>query len=336
MHRLPITPRIVLVTPALASAHNGNGQTARRWARLLAPAYRVTLTLHATAAQIADADAMLALHARRSAASIQAWRAARPAGPLAVVLTGTDLYQDLAVDADAQRSLALADRLVVLNAHGVRALPARWRAKARVVLQSCTARQALPKPASHLRVLMVGHLRDVKDPQTYWRAAQRLAHRADLRFDHIGGVLEPALGAEAGRLAATHPRLRWLGPLDPRRTRGHIQRAHLLVHPSRLEGGAHVVIEALRSGTPVLASAIDGNTGLLGDDHPGLFPPGDDAALAALIARCRDDASMLPALRAAGDRRAGLFAPEAEAAALRALLGELLPPQAAPFSGDPR
>jgi glycosyltransferase involved in cell wall biosynthesis len=97
------------------------------------------------------------------------------------------------------------------------------------------------------------------------------------------------------------------------------------VHPSRLEGGAHVVIEALRSGTAVLASAIDGNTGILGDDHPGLFVPGDDAALAALLERCRDDPSMLPALRAAGDRCAPLFAPQAEAAALQALLAELLP-----------
>ena len=55
MHR----PNIVLVTPALASANNGNWQTARRWARLLVPAYRVTLTERATPAQMAAADAML-------------------------------------------------------------------------------------------------------------------------------------------------------------------------------------------------------------------------------------------------------------------------------------
>ncbi len=323
------------MTPALAAANNGNWQTARRWARLLAPAYRVTLTDRATPALIATADAMLALHARRSAVAIQAWRAAHAERPLVVVLTGTDLYHDIAGDTDAQRSLALADRLVVLNTHGARALPPEWRHKTRVVLQSCSARRPLPKPPSHLRTLMVGHLRDVKDPQTYWRAALRLAHRADLRFDHIGGALDPALGAEAERLATTHRRFRWLGALDHARARERIQRAHVLVHASRLEGGAHVVIEALRSGTAVLASAIDGNTGLLGDDHPGLFPPGDDAALAALIERCRDDASMLPALQAAGARRAGLFAPEAETAALQALLGELLPRHTASLPGDP-
>ncbi|KPF53632.1 glycosyl transferase family 1 [beta proteobacterium AAP51] len=323
-----MVPHLVLVTPALASANNGNWQTARRWARLLAPAYRVTLTDHATPAQIEAADAMLALHARRSAASIQAWREVHVTRPLVVVLTGTDLYRDIASDADAQRSLVLADRLVVLNGHGARSLPASLRGKARVVLQSCAARQALTKPLRHLRVLMVGHLRDEKDPQTVWRAIARLRHRADLRFDHVGGPLDPVLGAEARALAAANARFRWLGALPHAATRARIQRAHLLVHASRMEGGAHVVIEALRSGTAVLASAIDGNTGLLGDDHPGLFTPGDDAALATLLERCRDEPAILPALSAAGDRRAPLFKPEAEAAALKALLAELLPPGA--------
>jgi putative glycosyltransferase (TIGR04348 family) len=338
MHRPPVPPRIVLVTPALATANNGNWQTARRWARLLAPAYRVMLTDRATPAQIADADALLALHARRSAPSIQAWRATHAKRPLVVVLTGTDLYRDIAGDADAQRSLALADRLVVLNAHGARALPAALRPKARVVLQSCPARRPLAKPQRHLRVLMVGHLRDEKDPQTYWRAIARLHARADLRFDHIGGPLDPTLGDEARARAAADERLRWLGALPHATTRARIQRAHVLVHASRMEGGAHAVIEALRSGTAVLASAIDGNTGLLGDDYPGLFAPGDDAALAALIERCRDEPSMLPTLRAAGDRRAPLFTPQAESAALHALLRELLDParaqQARPASGD--
>ncbi len=308
----------------MAAANNGNWQTARRWARLLAPAYRVTVTDRATPAQMAEADAMLALHARRSAASIQAWRGAHAARPLVVVLTGTDLYRDIARDTDAQHSLALADRLVVLNGHGARALPATLRPKARVVLQSCAERQPLAKPQRHLRVLMVGHLRDEKDPRTFWRAIGRLQHRSDLRFDHIGGPLDPALGGEARALAAADARVRWLGALPHAVTRAHIQRAHVLVHASRMEGGAHAVIEALRSGTAVLASAIDGNTGILGDDHPGLFAPGDDAALAALIARCRDEATMLPTLRAAGDRRAPLFTPRAESAALHTLLGELL------------
>ena len=92
-------------------ADSGNGLTARRWARLLAPEYRVRLS---AAWQAGDETLMIALHARRSAASVATWKAVHPERPLLLVLTGTDLYRDIDEDASAQRSLALADRLVVL------------------------------------------------------------------------------------------------------------------------------------------------------------------------------------------------------------------------------
>lgn len=324
MHR----ESLVIVTPALAQAHNGNWQTAHRWARLLRPAYRVRL------AEQWDGhgqDALLiALHARRSAASIEAWHAARPSRPMLLVLTGTDLYRDIETDPRARRSLDLADALVVLNELGTRQLPEVLRAKAHVVLQSCAARAPVPRTAKHLRALMVGHLRDEKDPHAYWRAVRRLAARHDLLFDHIGAALDPALGAEAAALAAGLPGFRWLGGLPHATARRRIQAAHVLVHPSRMEGGAHVVIEAMRSGTPVLASRIDGNLGVLGKGYEGVFDPGDDAALAALLERARDDADMLPRLTAQLDLRAALFAPEAERAALHRLVGALLANHASP------
>ena len=48
-----------------------------------------------------------------------------------------------------------------------------------------------------------------------------------------------------------------------------------------MEGGAHVILEAVQSGTAVLASRIDGNVGMLGPAHEGYFEVGDDAGLAA-------------------------------------------------------
>ena len=319
MHR----SSIVIVTPALADANNGNWQTARRWARFLTAAYRVRLAARWDAG---DEALMIALHARRSAASVAAWRQVNPARPLLLVLTGTDLYRDIEHDAAAQRSLALADRLVVLNALGPQRLPDTLRGRCEVVLQSCSARRPLHKTGRHLRALMVGHLREEKDPLTYLRAAQRLAGRDDLRFDHIGAALDPALGEQAAALAARLPAYRWLGALPHAAVRRHIQAAHVLVHASRMKGGAHVVIEAVRSGTPVLASRIDGNVGLLGEDYRGYFPAGDDAALAALLQRCRDDPDMLSGLRAQSDPRAALFAPATEAATLRGIVARLLSP----------
>ena len=315
--------RLVIVTPGLRQANNGNWQTAHRWARMLAPRWRVTLT---DRWQGGDEHVMIALHARRSAPSIAAWRKTRGPAPLLLVLTGTDLYRDIHQDAQAQASLTFADALVVLNELGARQLAPALRERCHVVLQSCAERRALVKTGRHLRALMVGHLRDEKDPLTYLRAAQRLAARADLRFDLIGAALDPALGAQAAALAMQQPNYRWLGALPHAATRRQIQAAHVLVHASRMEGGAHVVIEALRSGTPVLASRIDGNVGLLGGEYLGYFPAGDDVALAAVLQRCRDDPDMLSGLRAQCDSRAALFAPETEAATLRGIVAGLLSP----------
>ena len=180
-----------------------------------------------------------------------------------MVLTGTDLYRDLANDASAQTSVRLADRLVVLQENAVLDLPHEVRAKAVVCFQSCTARKRLVKTSKHLRALMVGHLREEKSPCTFFDAARRLAGRQDILLDHIGEPLEDILGQEALALAGGVPNYRWLGGLSHEATRRRIQRAHVLVHPSRMEGGAHVVMEAVRSGTPVLASRISGNVGML-------------------------------------------------------------------------
>ena len=106
--------------------------------------------------------------------------------------------------------------------------------------------------------------------------------------------------------------------------RERLARANLLVHPSRLEGGAHVLMEALRSGTPVLASRIAGNTGLLGGDWPLLFEPGDAAGLAAQLRRLRAEPARLAALAPWVAQRAAVFAPERERAELLALVARLL------------
>ena len=318
-------PSVCIVTPALAGANNGNWQTASRWARMLRSHYRVELVMQW---QGEPADLLIALHARRSASSIARWSHERPGGPLVVALTGTDLYRDILVDADAQRSLELADRLVVLHERAVDDLPVQHRAKAVALFQSTPTRATLAKTAQHLRAVMVGHLREEKAPQTYFAAARRLAARfttrRDIRLDHIGAALDPALGAEAQALQQACPGYRWLGALPHAATRRHIQRAHVLVHTSRIEGGAHVVMEAICSGTPVLATRIAGNVGMLGRSYGGYFDVGDAVGLAALLEQCRDDPAILATLRAQCAVRAPLFAPAREQAGLLALLNALL------------
>jgi putative glycosyltransferase (TIGR04348 family) len=322
-------PSLCIVTPALADANNGNWQTAQRWAHMLRGHYAVRLVKAWPDTHTNDdgTDILLALHARRSADSVATWAQAHPHKPLVLALTGTDLYRDIQSDASAQRSLALAHRLIVLQELGPQVLPEPLRAKCRVVFQSSTRRQTLVKTTAHLRAVVVGHLRDEKWPQTVFEAARLIGPDEGIFIDHIGVALDPALGAEARATQRDCPHYRWLGGLPHAATRSRIQRAHVLVHPSRMEGGAHVIMEAALSGTPVLASRMDGNVGMLGAGYRGYFPPGDAAALAALLRDCRRDIATgtgkLAVLQAQCEARAPLFEPAAEKAALLAVLNEL-------------
>lgn len=321
----------MIVSPALADANNGNWRTARRWQELLQDQARVRVTRQWPDAQAAGDTVMLALHARRSADAIRAWSLAHPGRGLAVVLTGTDLYQDLATSEEARHSVALAQRLVVLQECGADALEPADRARARVIYQSTPARAPLPHSDDVLQALMVGHLRQVKTPQTLFAAARLLRDRDDIRISHIGDAAgEPALGEQARATARDCPGYAWLGALPHDEVLERIGQAHVLVHASALEGGAHVIMEAVRCGTPVLASRVPGNVGMLGADYAGYFPHGDAPALAALLDACRASqlsenpaAGLLERLRAQCALRAPLFDAGAERSALLNLLQEL-------------
>lgn len=318
-------PRIHLVTPARAADNNGNWQTAARWARLLREDADCRIAGDWTGAEPGPPpDALIALHARRSAGAVARWRAAHPQRPLGLVLTGTDLYKDLpAGDAAAHRSLDLADRLLLLQPQALAALPAAQQAKADVCWQSSTPRRTLPKTGRHLRAVVVGHLRAEKAPELVFAAVQALAGRDDIRIDHLGAPLDAALGETAAALAARCPHYRWLGARPHGETRARIQRAHLLIHPSHMEGGAHVIMEAVTSGTPVLASRVDGNLGMLGGDWVGYFPPGDAQGLVQALLRLRGEPATLAALQRQAEALAPRFLPAHEQRCLRNWLAQL-------------
>ncbi|WP_395407238.1 selenoneine biosynthesis selenosugar synthase SenB [Pseudoduganella sp. UC29_106] len=332
-------PTICIVSPALAAANNGNWQTASRWAGFLLPRYEVSI---ASAWPDAGPDApppdlLIALHARRSAASLAAFRAEHPARPTLLVLTGTDLYRDIRTDASAQASLSAADALVVLQSAGLDELPAAVRGKAHVIFQSApplphpgvrsdirTQAQPHEMPASRQReIVMIGHLRDEKDPLTFMRAAP-LVQAPSAKLVHIGGALDPDLGDEAEATQKAAPRYEWLGALPHDETRERLRQAHAMVICSKMEGGANVIIEAVTSGVPVLASDISGNRGMLGSDYEGYFPLGDAQALARLIDRSLEDGALAARLLAQCAARARLFEPATEQAALLALVDNLL------------
>jgi putative glycosyltransferase (TIGR04348 family) len=270
-------------------------------------------------------DLLIALHARRSAASIAAYRTAHPHAPLAVMLTGTDLYRDLPQSVEAANSLDMAHRIVVLQEDAKRHLRPEWRRKCLVIVQSARPLRPVRKNASPLRIAVVGHLRPEKDPATLFAAVRALPRELPVSIRHIGAPLDEALAQEAHALQQSDSRYRYLGALPHGLTRNAMRAAHVLVHPSVIEGGANVIVEAITAGTPVLASRMSGNVGMLGTRYPGYFDVGDASGLAARLVQVCEDSRYLARLRVACKARRALFTPAAEMRAVRSLVGEMVP-----------
>ena len=261
---------------------------------------------------------LLALHARRSAESIAQFRLARPVGGLVLALTGTDVYRDIHEDEVAQQSLALADRLVVLQPGAMDELKRALRGKCDVVFQSAPSLKPAARHTRHFEVIQVGHLRHEKDPFTPITALRMLPPASRIRLTHIGTALDDHHADTMRIVTRDEPRLTWLGGLSRAQTRQRIKRAHVLVIASRMEGGANVIVEAVTAGVPVIASRISGNMGMLGEDYPGYFALGDAADCAAVLRRAETDEVFYQRLVKACARRAANFAPEHEATAIRA------------------
>ena len=271
-----------------------------------------------------ECDAMIALHARRSADSIARFHAQAGAARLAVVLTGTDLYRDLPASHEARRSLDAAGRIVVLHEEALHELDPSWRKKARLIFQSAKPIARVKKPRHPLRFVAVGHLREEKDPRTLFAAVRLLPAGLDVEIRHVGAPLDEALAAEARELAAHDARYVYTGALPSSRARAAIARAHALVHPSAMEGGANVIAEAVTCATPVIASRIPGNVGMLGREYPGYFPVHDASSLAGRLVQACEEPRFLADLRRACAARRKLFSPATEAREIRALARALL------------
>src|SRR6185503_294155 len=307
--------RIALVTPAGPGTRNGNRHTALRWAAFLrAAGHAVEVSVQWPPGR--SADAMLALHARRSHPSIKAFPSDRP---LVVALTGTDVYRDIHESAEARESLELAHRLIVLQPLAARELAPRLRRKVRVVVQSSATTLRHAPVRRGVRVCVIGHLRAEKDPL---RTLAALAHLPgeNIEVVHLGAPLDEVLAGEAKYAMAHEPRYSWLGSVPHAGALRWLASSHAMVISSRMEGGANVVCEALRIGVPVLASRIPGNLGLLGSAYAGYFPLEDERALALLIHRAAADRRFYLNLKAHMRKLRAMVAPRAEARALIAAL----------------
>jgi putative glycosyltransferase (TIGR04348 family) len=262
----------------------------------------------------------VALHARKSAKSVLAYRAAYPRRRIILVLTGTDVYRDIRRSSTALRAMEAADVLVTLQPEAIAEVPRELRRKARAIVQSSPIMPHRGVRGATLRVCVVGHLRAEKDPMRAAYALRGLDESLRVELLHAGGILSPRFERATREEMRRNPRYRYLGELPRRKALALLARSDLLVHSSRMEGGANTLCEALACGTPILASRVPGNTGILGRGYPGLYDAGDTQALARLIERAATSAEFYDHLRNACAQLQRLVDPKRETRAWREVL----------------
>jgi putative glycosyltransferase (TIGR04348 family) len=266
---------------------------------------------------------LIALHARRSHASIRLFRQMNPHSRVILALTGTDVYRDIHRNHEARRSLAMADRLIALQPRAADELPVQFRSKCRVIYQSARPIRSARPGHKNFQVAVVGHLRAVKDPFRTALALRFLPKDSRIRVVHVGQALDPKMASRAGLFSKLDHRYLWTGELPRWRARQILASSKLLVLSSLMEGGANVISEALVSDVPVLASRIPGSVGLLGEDYPGYFPIRRTRALAGLMTRAERDPGFYAKLKTSCRKLKPLFDPERERAGWKRLMNEL-------------
>jgi putative glycosyltransferase (TIGR04348 family) len=273
--------RIGLVSPAPLNGLHGNATTAARWADILTALGHDVNPMRDYDGE--PYDALIALHACKSADSLAAFLAAHPQTPTVVALTGTDLYPSLDVAGVDIDLLARATRLVVLQPRALAQVPAALRARTRVIVQSVPAIPPRTPDPECFEVAFLAHLRTVKDPLRLAEATRLLPAGSRIRVTHVGEARDSCWADAAHAASRDNPRYRWLGPRPRAEALGILARSRVMALTSWNEGGANVISEALAAGVPVVSSAVPGSVGLLGENYPGYFPAGDTAALAELL-----------------------------------------------------
>lgn len=146
-------------------------------------------------------------------------------------------------------------------------------------------------PGPPYEILSVGRLVPKKGYDTLLEALSILDRASlDFRFTHIGsGEMEPEL-TDTVRQLNLQQRATMLGTLPHREVVGYYRRAHCFALASKIapngdrDGIPNVLVEAMATGVPVVATRVSAIPELVAQGSTGvLVPPNDPGALAAAI-----------------------------------------------------
>ena len=155
----------------------------------------------------------------------------------------------------------------------------------------------LPTPPARPHFGFIGSLAWQKGVHILVEAFNQLPHHAALTIYGSDSAF-PDYGAELRRLAR-HPHIRFAGPIGFEGVGAALRQFDALIVPSLwYENSPLVIQEAYVMGVPVIASRIGALSEKVQEQKTGLlFPPGDSAALAALLQGLIDQPAQLQPLR---------------------------------------
>jgi glycosyltransferase involved in cell wall biosynthesis len=155
-----------------------------------------------------------------------------------------------------------------------------------------------PIPGAPFRLLFVGRVHREKN---LGAVISQLPALPDVELLVAGdGAQRAKLTDHAVKLGVAG-RVRWLGWQQKDALPKLYREAHALVNPSLYEGSPNVVLEAMASGLPTVASDTPGNRSVVRPDVNGLlFPLGEPSVLGAALARLSGDRPLAARLGATG------------------------------------
>jgi glycosyltransferase involved in cell wall biosynthesis len=165
-------------------------------------------------------------------------------------------------------------------------------------------------PSGETRLLFVGRLVERKGVDVLLRALASLTDVASLRLVVVGDGPEMEKLKELARELGVAGRVEFVGRASDERLRQEYAVASMFVLPAIVdargdtEGLGVVLLEAMNSRVPVIASHAGGIVDIVEHEKTGLLvPPGDAASLAVAIRSLASDGQKARALGEAGYRR---------------------------------
>ncbi|BDT79606.1 selenoneine biosynthesis selenosugar synthase SenB [Polynucleobacter yangtzensis] len=313
---------IEIVTPAAPGTLHGNRITALRWQKFLSRLKFQTTVTEKWSGK--PCDALIALHGLRSHDSINKFKKSYPHHPVILIMTGTDIYRDLKDAPQVTKSMKMADAIVILQPSAMDSLPRQFHHKVRVIYQSVKSITRKTPPKRHFLASIIGHLRPEKDPFCAAESLQSLPKNSKIKLVQLGEAMSPDFKKQARAMEKTSPRYQWLGKLGHAKTLQWLSRSHVMIISSIMEGGAHVVSEAIAIGVPVIASDIPGNRGLLGEKYPAYYPVGDSKALSKMLTQAETNPAFYQKLSKAIAFRKKITRPELELQSIQKLVKGLV------------